>query len=124
MGAIARYDWIAPAEGGTNEGAVLVNSALLVAYRSDRTMQTLQLSAGGALAGNRRPASDAVDYSPDMLQRTIPADSWPDRYDYLAIARIAHDMRTQYIASLLSRAKHALAERFARRARGARSPLR
>lgn len=87
-------------------------------------MQTFDAMAGNDLAYKRHPAFPEADYSADMLHRTIQPDSRPDRFDYVVIARIARDMRNQHVASLLSRAKHALAERFARRARGAWLPSR
>ena len=67
--------------------------------------------------GDRAPAT--VDYTAGMLQRTTTPPVWPDRVDYVVVERIARDLRNQYIASLLARAKKAFAARFARReARG------
>lgn len=85
-------------------------------------MQTFENTARSAFAGKRYPVSPAVDYTADMLQRTIRHPS-PDRLDYLIVTRIARDMRNQHIASLLCRAR-ALAEGFMRRARVKRSPSR
>jgi hypothetical protein len=62
--------------------------------------------------GERSPIPPAFDYSADMLQCTTQS-IWPQRLDYLVVERIARDMRNQYIASLLGRAKRALANRFA-----------
>jgi hypothetical protein len=68
------------------------------------------------------PSGDAVrqpsttHYTLDMLQRTTPP-SWPDPVDYIALERVAHQMRNQYIAGLLSRVKRALARRLAQRMR-------
>ena len=90
-------------------------------------MKTLRLPVDGTLAtafGHRSPTLPAADYTPDMLQRTTEAPTRPDHVDYLVVERIARDMRTQYIASLLSRAKKALADRFARGGRPAVGPAR
>lgn len=81
-------------------------------------MKSLGLAVDGTLAARvdeHDPAVTAGDYSADMLQRTMLADPWPDRLDYLIVERIARDMRNRYIASLLRRAKKALAKRFAQR---------
>jgi hypothetical protein len=50
-----------------------------------------------------------------MLQCTMQPTPRPDRDDYLVVERIARDMRNQYVASLLRRAKPALAKGLARR---------
>jgi hypothetical protein len=83
-------------------------------------MKTFGLAVDGTFAapfGERSSTIPAADYTADMLQRTTEPPAWPDRLDYLVVERIARDMRNQYIASLLSRAKEALANRFARGAR-------
>jgi hypothetical protein len=86
-------------------------------------MKTSGLAVDGAFAarfGERSPTLPAVDYTSDMLQRTTEPPAWPDRLDYLVVERIARDMRNQYVASLLGRAKRALGARFAQ---GARSSI-
>ena len=83
-------------------------------------METLRLSTDGTLVapfGERSPTPLPPDYSANMLQRTTESNAWSERVDYLVVQRIARDIRNQYIASLLSRAKRALANRFARGAR-------
>lgn len=87
-------------------------------------MHTFEPDVDHPLAGDRFPAFPPADYSADMLQRTIVPDYLPDHPDYLAVERVAREMRNQYIASLLSRARRALAQRFAGRARARRSPSR
>lgn len=90
-------------------------------------MKTLGLAVDGTLAapfGGRSPTLPAADYTADMLQRTTTTPVWPERVDYLVVERIARDIRNQYIASLLSRAKKALANRFARGARPSLGPVR
>jgi hypothetical protein len=118
MGAIATYDWIGPADRGTNKIAATINAALLMAYKiGNSPMKTLGLAFGGTLeapSGHRSTTPPAADYTSDMLQRTTEAPTWPDRIDYLVVERIARDIRNQYIAGLISRAKKALADRFAR----------
>jgi hypothetical protein len=59
-------------------------------------------------------AGVTANYTADMLQRTTTPPEWPDRVDYLAVERIARELRSQYIESLLARAKKALATRFSR----------
>jgi hypothetical protein len=78
-------------------------------------MKTLGLAVGRTFVapfGERSPTSTAVDYTADMLQRTTEPPAWPERIDYLVVARIARDTRNECIASLLGRAKKALANRF------------
>jgi len=82
-------------------------------------MKTLRLAFDGTLEAplsHRSPTLPAADYTSDMLQRTTEAPAWPDHFDYLVVERIARDIRNQYIASLISRAKKALADLRARRA--------
>jgi len=57
----------------------------------------------------------AINYTAGMLQRTTSPRDGPDRVDYVVVERIARDLRNQYIASLIGRAKKALVARFARR---------
>jgi hypothetical protein len=59
-----------------------------------------------------------------MLQRTTEAPAWPERLDYLAVERIAREVRSQYVASLINTAKNALARRFAGGRRVATKPAR
>jgi hypothetical protein len=80
-------------------------------------MKTLRLSIEGtpvAPSGERSLTRPAHHYTADMLQRTREADPWPERVDYVVVERVARDIRNQYIASLLGRAKRALCERLAR----------
>jgi hypothetical protein len=83
-------------------------------------MKTLGLTVDATLIapiGERSPTFPAVDYTADMLRCTTEPPVWPDRLDYLVVERLARDIRNQYIASLLRRAKKALANRLARRGR-------
>jgi hypothetical protein len=83
-------------------------------------METLRQTAGGTLVApldERSPTPLALHYTAVMLQRTTASIAWPERVDYLIVERIARDIRNQYVASLLGRAKRALARRFARGAR-------
>jgi hypothetical protein len=83
-------------------------------------METLRLTLASTLTApydERSPTPPALHYTADMLQRTTTSTVWPERVDYLVVERIARDIRNQYVASLLGRAKRALARRFARGAR-------
>ena len=83
-------------------------------------METLGPTVDGTLVapfGERSPTPPALHYTADMLQRTTEPTVWPEKVDYLVVERIARDIRNQYVASLLGRAKRALARRFARGAR-------
>jgi hypothetical protein len=80
-------------------------------------METSELTHAGtfvAPVGERSPTLPALDYTADMLHRTTAPTVWPERVDYLVVERIARDIRNQYVASLLGRAKRALANRFSR----------
>jgi hypothetical protein len=77
-------------------------------------METLRLSIEGTLVApsdERSPTPPAVHCTADMLQCTTAWDGGSARVDYLVVERIARDIRNQYIASLLGRAKRALAKR-------------
>jgi hypothetical protein len=63
--------------------------------------------------GESDRARATADYTADMLQRTTKPPEWPDRVDYLALERIARELRSEHIASLFAWAKKALATRFA-----------
>jgi hypothetical protein len=83
-------------------------------------METLELTVDDTLVapfGERSPTPSALHYTADMLQCTTESTVWSERVDYLVVERIARDIRNQYIASLLGRARRALANRFARGAR-------
>ena len=83
-------------------------------------METFGLTVDGTLVApfdERFPTPPALHYTADMLQRTTASTVWPERVDYLVVERIARDIRNQYIASLLGRAKKALVDRLARGAR-------
>ena len=83
-------------------------------------METLRLTVDRTLVApfdERSPTLLALHYTADMLQRTTDSTDWPERVDYLVVERIARNIRNQYVASLLGRAKKALARRFGRGAR-------
>jgi hypothetical protein len=83
-------------------------------------MASLRLRIDGTPAtpfGERSATLPALDYNANMLQCTTRSDPWSERVDYLVVERVARDIRNQYIASLLGRAKRALANGFARGAR-------
>lgn len=83
-------------------------------------METLVLTDEGTLLARFRegsPTPPAADYTANMLQCTTQSIAGPQRLDYLVVERIARDMRNQYIASLLGRARRALAKGVARGAR-------
>lgn len=65
--------------------------------------------------GEADPDYPAINYTAAMLRRTTPPQDGPDRVDYVVVERIARDLRNQYIASLIGRAKKALVARLARR---------
>ncbi len=88
-------------------------------------MKTLRLAFDGTLEApfsHRSPTPPVADYTSDMLQRTTQPPTGPDHFEYLVIERIARDIRNQYIARLMSRAKKALADRFARGGRRSIGP--
>ncbi len=74
------------------------------------------------LAGEPFPVRPESNYSVNMLQRTMPMPAPPEpvlaeRIDYLVVERIAREMRNEYVADLIARAKTALARHFAQRMR-------
>ena len=83
-------------------------------------MKTLRLAVDRTFAapfGERSPTLPGPDYTADMLQCTTESLAWPERIDYLVVERIARDTRNECIATLLGRARKALANRFASRPR-------
>ncbi|MEO8630296.1 MAG: hypothetical protein ABI612_19690 [Betaproteobacteria bacterium] len=67
------------------------------------------------------PMRAGTNFSADMLQRTIsaaPRPDWPAPTDRFALERAARDLRREYIAALIGRAKAAIARLVAPRGHG------
>ena len=78
-------------------------------------METLGLTGDRTIVASfseLSPTLPAPHYTAGMLQCTTESTVGSERVDYLAVERIARDIRNQYIASLLGRAKRAWANRF------------
>jgi hypothetical protein len=81
------------------------------------SMETLALTLEPSLVARceeRSATLPSAQYTADMVQRTTDSTAEAESMDYLAVARMARDMRSQCVANLLGRASKALAIRFGR----------